>query len=94
MANDDLTIGEEIAYQTRATQVRAARKARAESRHLSLGEKVAFSVAAVFSTAILMAAIFLTIMGFIFSPLADTLVFGLLMAACGMTSYVIWRNGR
>lgn len=94
MANDDLTIGEEIAYQTRAKQVKAGSRAREGSRHLSVGEKAAFAVAAVFSTVILLAAIFLTIVGFIFSPLAQTLVFGLLMGACGMTSYVIWRNAR
>jgi hypothetical protein len=67
---------------------------RAEEKSLSIGEKAAFGVAAVFSTAILVVSVFLTIMGFIFSPMTDTLVFGLLMAATGVTTYVIWKGGK
>lgn len=94
MSNEDLTIGEEIAYRTRERQIKARSMDKAESRHLTVVEKLAFSVAATFSTVILLAAIFLTVMGFIFSPIVDTLLFALLMGAAGMTSYVIWKNGR
>lgn len=94
MSNEDLTIGEEIAYRARERQVTARSRDKAASRHLTVVEKLTFGVAAAFSTVILLAAIFLTVMGFIFSPIVDTLIFGLLMGGAGMTSYVIWKNGR
>lgn len=79
-----------------ARQIRAKEEARAreEEKHLSATEKVTFGIAAAFSTAALIVCVFLTIMGFIFSPIADTLVFGLLMVVTGITTYVIWRGGR
>lgn len=61
---------------------------------LSAGEKVAFGVAAGFSTALLAITVMLTLIGFIFSPLTHTLVFALLAIATGATTYVIWRGGR
>jgi hypothetical protein len=83
----------EVQQEAAAQEAETGNEVKAKSR-LSVGEKVTFGVAAVFSTAILIVCVFLTIMGFIFSPIADTLVFGLLMGATGMTSYVIWRGGK
>jgi hypothetical protein len=76
-------------------RVKPQKEARAqmESR-LTTTEKITFSIAAVFSTAILVVCVILTMIGFIFSPIADTLLFGILAAATGTTSYVIWRGGR
>jgi hypothetical protein len=67
--------------------------AQAEQR-LSAGEKVAFGVASVFSGIVLVILTALTILGFIFSPITDTLLFALLMVGMGLVSYVIWRGGR
>lgn len=64
-----------------------------ESR-LSAGEKVAFGVAAAFSSIVLVIVTALTVLGFIFSPITDTLLFGLLMVGTGLITYVIWRGGR
>jgi len=77
------------------TEAKPQEEARAqmESR-LTATEKITFSIAAVYSTAILVVCVFLTMVGFIFSPIADTLLFGILAAATGTTSYVIWRGGR
>ena len=61
---------------------------------LTPGEKLTFGVAAVFSAALLVVCVSLTIVGFIFSPITDTLVFGLMMGATGLSSYVIWRGGK
>lgn len=76
-----------------AAEKAEARPEKAEAR-LSAGEKITFGIAAVFSTAILAVCVMLTIVGFIFSPITDTLVFALLMGATGTTSYVIWRGGK
>lgn len=96
---EETTFGNVVAERKReaaAKQIRTREEARAreEEKHLSATEKVTFSIAAAFSTAALIVCVFLTIMGFIFSPIADTLVFGLLMVATGTTTYVIWRGGR
>jgi hypothetical protein len=61
---------------------------------LKSAEKVAFAIAAVFSGVILLMCMMLVMVGFVFSPIADTLVFGILMTASGLTSYAIWRGGR
>lgn len=68
-------------------------EAQTESR-LSMAEKASFGIATVFSAAILVIAVSLTVVGFIFSPITHTLMFGLLAAATGTTSYVIWRGGK
>jgi len=68
-------------------------EAQAQAR-LSTTEKAAFSLAAAFSVVILIITLMLTIVGFIFSPITHTLVFGLLMGATGLTTYVIYRGGR
>ena len=64
------------------------------SNHLKTGEKIAFTIAAVFSAIILVVCLMLVMVGFVFSPIADTLVFGLLATASGLTSYAIWRGGK
>lgn len=96
---DELTFGEAMAERRReaaANQIRAREEARVreEEKSLSATEKVTFGIAAAFSTVALIVCVFLTIMGFIFSPIADTLLFGLLMLATGISTYVIWRGGR
>lgn len=68
-------------------------EAQTKSR-LSIAEKVMFGIAGVFTSVILLIGIFLTITGFIFSPIMETLAFGLMTAAFGVTLYVIWRGGR
>ncbi|MHB0866479.1 MAG: hypothetical protein ACYC6B_05180 [Thermoleophilia bacterium] len=90
---EELTFGEAMAERRReaaANQIRA----REEEKSLSASEKVTFGIAAAFSTVALIVCVFLTIMGFIFSPVADTLLFGVLMIATGISTYVIWRGGR
>lgn len=89
----DLTLEERDGFAAAAEAARAKEKARAESR-LSAGEKVAFGIAAVFSGVILVILLGLTVLGFIFSPITDTLLFALLTGGMGLTSYVIWRGGR
>ncbi len=82
---------------TTRVQVNQQAKSRTEDQvnsRLTPVEKATFGIAAAFSTLILVACILLTIIGFIFSPIADTLVFALLMIATGSTSYVIWRGGK
>ena len=64
------------------------------SNRLKTGEKIAFAVAAVFSAIILITCMMLVMVGFVFSPITDTLVFGVLMTASGLTSYAIWRGGK
>lgn len=76
-----------------AREYEASREAEKE-KQLSAGEKLAFGIAAAFSAVMLVVSLFLTVVGFIFSPITDTLIFGLLMGAFGTTSYVIWRGGR
>lgn len=65
-----------------------------EASNLSTLEKAAFGLASVMAGVVLAALVLLTIVGFIFSPITDTLIFGLLAAATGVTSYVIWRGGK
>ena len=75
-------------------EVKAGQEAQKKQSQLTGVEKVAFGVAAVFSAVILFVCLSLTILGFIFSPITDTLVFALLMGATGTTTYAIWRGGR
>lgn len=95
----DLTLEEKRAFgHSEAQSESVARevereKEKAESR-LSTGEKVAFGIAAVFCGVVLVILTGLTILGFIFSPITDTLLFAVLMGGMGLTSYVIWRGGR
>lgn len=70
------------------------RKESEMDNRLTITEKATFGVAALFSTSILVICIALTVIGIIFSPVTDTLVFGLLMVASGLTTYYIWRGGR
>lgn len=98
MTNHPLTIDQKIKLGAPAErEERAAKKVKARNEaqmkdHLNIGEKVALGAVTVFWTAVLLICVFLTIVGFIFSPILDTLVFGLLMGATGLTSYVIWRG--
>lgn len=95
----DLTLEEKRAFGHAASEAQSVAKEveleeeKAESR-LSTGEKIAFGVAAAFSGVVLVILTALTILGFIFSPITDTLLFALLMGGMGLTSYVIWRGGR
>jgi len=92
---DGITTAENIRFNERKTQAAAREKAReSEASRLSSVEKTAFGLASVFAGIVLVILVMLTIVGFIFSPIADTLIFGLLAAATGVTSYVIWRGGR
>ena len=87
---------EQVEYEEESSPVREV-KASGDSRqksHLTGAEKVAFGIAAVFSALILFVCLSLTIVGFIFSPITDTLIFALLMGATGTTTYAIWRGGR
>lgn len=84
---------QELTKQSVAKEVEAE-KEKAEERSLSATEKVAFGVAGVFSAVVLVIVTALTVLGFIFSPITDTLLFGLLMIGTGLTTYVIWRGGR
>lgn len=85
----------EMVARSRAREAEAEQaKERANERNLSTGEKVAFGVASVFSGIVLVIVTALTVLGFIFSPITDTLLFGLLMIGTGLVSYVIWRGGR
>ncbi|RJQ42521.1 MAG: hypothetical protein C4534_09900 [Gaiellales bacterium] len=83
----------ELTKQSVAREVEAERD-KAGEKSLSAAEKVAFGVAGVFSAAVLVVVTALTVLGFIFSPITDTLLFGLLMIGTGLTTYVIWRGGR
>ena len=84
-----------IAMETKAREADQAAKAEAKAvKSLSVAEKTAFGVATVFSTIVLVILVMLTVIGFIFSPIMDTLVFGLLAAATGLSSYFIWRGGK
>jgi hypothetical protein len=91
----DLTLEEQDRFGATASEASEAEreKAKSESR-LSTGEKAAFSVAAVFMGVVLVILTGLTILGFIFSPITDTLLFAVLAGGAGLTSYVIWRGGR
>jgi len=96
---------EELTYRQRErerpTVVKEAREATKEEkkeaemeRHLTPVEKVVFGIAATFAAGVLVICLSLTIIGFIFSPITDTLIFALLMGATGTASYAIWRGGR
>lgn len=99
-----LTLEEEMRYgaaakdrkiQSMGMEIKAREAEQAKAaKSMSAVEKVAFSVATVFSTIVLVILVLLTISGFIFSPITDTLIFGLLMVATGLTSYAIWRGGK
>ncbi|MCL4473038.1 MAG: hypothetical protein M1539_06830 [Actinobacteria bacterium] len=89
---------EEVEYQEEQRPVAVEEVEANEQAHqkhrLSPVEKVAFGIAATFSAVVLMVCLSLTVLGFIFSPIADTLVFAMLAVATGTTSYAIWRGGR
>ena len=92
---DGITTAENIRFRERKAQAAARDEVQEnEASNLSTVEKAAFGMASVFAGVILVALVALTIVGFIFSPIADTLIFALLAAATGITSYVIWRGGR
>lgn len=92
---DGITTAENIRFRERkSTAEMDEARAKDEASNLSTVEKAAFGLASVFAGIVLVILVLLTIVGFIFSPIADTLVFGLLAAATGITSYVIWRGGR
>lgn len=100
---NEMTTTDRIAFgeRTRQTAREATRdeaqvreeEAKAAAR-LSAVEKTTFGIASIFSGIVLVALLLLTIVGFIFSPIADTLVFALLTAATGISSYVIWKGGK
>ena len=90
---DGITTAENIRFRESTSQAAARDEAR-EKSNLSTVEKAAFGLASVLAGVVLAALVLLTIVGFIFSPITDTLIFGLLAAATGVTSYVIWRGGR
>ena len=84
-----------IAMEIKTREAAQAAKDEAKAvKSLSTVEKTAFGVATVFSTIVLVILVMLTIIGFIFSPITDTLIFGLLMVATGLSSYAIWRGGK
>ena len=92
---DGITTAENIRFrESKAAAKDEAKDEAREASNLSTVEKAAFGMASVFAGVILVALVALTIVGFIFSPIADTLIFALLAAATGITSYVIWRGGR
>jgi uncharacterized membrane protein len=92
---DGITTAENIRFrESKAAAKDDAKDEAREASNLSTVEKAAFGMASVFAGVILVILVLLTIVGFIFSPITDTLVFGLLMLATGVTSYVIWRGGR
>jgi len=96
---DGITTAENIRFRERNAQAAARDEAQEKSAarevsNLSTAEKAAFGLASVFAGVILVILVLLTIVGFIFSPITDTLIFGLLAAATGVASYVIWRGGR
>lgn len=95
---DGITTAENIRFRERKAQVAAREEARDETREeassLSYVEKAAFGLASVFAGIVLVILVMLTIAGFIFSPITHTLFFGLLAAATGVASYVIWRGGK
>jgi len=98
----ELTSAEKLPYveaRREAARREASSKAAEHTRdaarsRLSIMEKLAFGVASVLSAVVLVICLMLTVVGFIFSPIAVTLLFGLLTAATGITSYVIWRGGQ
>ncbi|MFA5802731.1 MAG: hypothetical protein WC911_09700 [Thermoleophilia bacterium] len=101
---NELTTADRIAFgeRTRQTARGAIAKDEAQAREeeakaaarLSAVEKTTFGIASIFSGIVLVVLLMLTIVGFIFSPIADTLVFALLTAATGISSYVIWKGGK
>ena len=93
----DRSTAEQVEYEEEQRSPVREVKAGGETRqgnNLTGVEKVAFGIAAVFSALILFVCLSLTIVGFIFSPITDTLIFALLMGATGTTTYAIWRGGR
>ncbi|MFA6001846.1 MAG: hypothetical protein WC828_06980 [Thermoleophilia bacterium] len=100
----ELTSTEKITFGERTRQTARGAKTKDEAQvkideakaaaRLSAVEKTTFGIASVFSGIVLVVLLMLTIVGFIFSPIADTLVFALLTAATGITSYVIWKGGK
>jgi len=101
MANSVMTT-EELTYgqRERPAEVKEAREAQEERKEAEMGahltsiEKVVFGIAAVFAGVVLVICLSLTVIGFIFSPITDTLIFALLMGATGTASYAIWRGGK
>jgi len=101
---NELTTTDRITFGERKRQTSRGAKTRDEAQvkkdeakaaaRLSAVEKTTFGIASIFSGVVLVILLMLTIVGFIFSPIADTLVFGLLTAATGISSYVIWKGGR
>lgn len=92
---DGITTAENIRFRERkSTAAMDEARAKDEASNLSVVEKAAFGLASVFAGIVLVILVLLTIVGFIFSPITDTLIFALLAAATGITSYVIWRGGR
>lgn len=100
----ELTTTEKITFGERTRQAARGAKTRDEAQvkkdeakaaaRLSAVEKTTFGIASIFSGIVLVILLMLTISGFIFSPIADTLVFGLLAVATGISSYVIWKGGK
>lgn len=97
---DELTYGpgagemEIPAVRARAYEEAGVRDATREKSRLSAAEKVMFAGAAVFASTMLLVGVLLTISGFIFSAATETIAFGMLTGAFGLTLYVIWRGGR
>ena len=95
---DKITFGErkrQAAGGAKTSDEAQAKKDEAKAvARLSAVEKTTFGIASVFSGIVLVILLMLTIVGFIFSPITDTLVFGLLTAATGISSYVIWKGGK
>lgn len=102
MENQSTTVEETAFAEKKRHSMAREAEARSETRakekeaerSLTGAEKAAFGMASVFSGVILVICVMLTIVGFIFSPITQTLVFGLLAAGAALTSYVIWRGGK
>jgi len=93
----EITAPENINFREKKEAISAEAEAGEQATvnaNLSVAEKAAFGLASAFSIVILVICLMLTIMGFIFSPITDTLVFALLTGATGLTSWVIWRGGK
>jgi len=101
---NQMTTAEKIAFgeskrQSLAKEVMAKNEAQARAdaaqaeKSLTKVEKATFGIASIFSGLVLVVLIMLTVVGFIFSPITDTLIFALLTGATGITCYVIWRGG-
>lgn len=102
----ELTSGELAWKQKEAAQQEAENRTQALNEAMSKGkeleadptltavEKATFGAATVFSGIVLVGLVMLTIVGFIFSPISQTLLFGLLALGTGLVSYVIWRGGQ